>query len=257
MIIQPFQVVGAFFKSLPIILSPGMRLFILAPLVANIALMALLYMVALSYFGSAVDFLMGFLPDWMSFLNWLFLLVFGGIVAVLFFYSFSVGVNIIAAPFMAFLAEKVEEKETGHQFESTLSLSEVVKIAGRSIQRELQKLFYFLPRLIVLLLLSFVPVINLVSPILLLLFSAWMLAIQYMDYSFDNHKLSFREMREALRSKPLLCWTFGFIVMVGLTVPFLNLFVMPIAVVAATLLWIDQFSDRFELASTQNAFSND
>ncbi|ADZ93345.1 sulfate transporter CysZ [Marinomonas mediterranea] len=257
MLIQPFQAVGAFFKSLPVILSPGMRLFILAPLLANVILMALLYMVALSYFGVVVDYMMGFLPGWMSFLNWLFYLVFGSIVAVAFFYSFSMGVNIIAAPFMAFLAEKVEERETGRQFESTLNMGEVMKIAGRSIQRELQKLFYFLPRLIILLLLSFVPVINFVAPVLLLLFSAWMLAVQYMDYSFDNHKLSFREMRETLRTKPLLCWTFGFIVMAGLTIPLLNLFVMPIAVVAATLLWIDQFSDRFELVSVPVAMSNE
>jgi len=31
---------------------------------------------------------------------------------VLLFYSFSVGVNILAAPFMAFFSRKVEEKET-------------------------------------------------------------------------------------------------------------------------------------------------
>ncbi len=91
------------------------------------------------------------------------------------------------------------------------------------------------------LLLSFIPLVNVIAPVLLLLFSAWMLSLQYMDYAFDNNKVKFHDMRMTLRSKPLLCWTFGAIVMVGLTIPFFNLFVMPIAVVAATLLWISVF----------------
>ncbi len=37
-----------------------------------------------------------------------------------------------------------------------------------------------------------------VAPVLWFLFSAWMLAIQYCDYPFDNHKVPFKEMRTAL-----------------------------------------------------------
>jgi len=208
---------------------------------ANFFLMGLIYMVAFSYFQSLLDSAMGYVPEWVSFLNWLFYLIFGAIISVLLFYSFSVGINILAAPFMAFLAEKVEEKQTGKIFDEELTATVVLLIIGRSLQRELQKILYFLPRFILLLLLSFIPIVNVIAPVLLLLFSCWMLSIQYMDYAFDNNKVKFHDMRMALRTKPLLCWTFGGIVMVGLTIPFFNLFVMPIAVVAATLLWISVF----------------
>ncbi len=82
---------------------------------------------------------MGYLPEWISFLNWLFYLIFAAIISVLLFYSFSVGVNILAAPFMAFLAEKVEEKETGKVFDESLNTSVIMAIIGHSLQRECQK----------------------------------------------------------------------------------------------------------------------
>ena len=241
MITHPFKAIAAFFSAVPLVLSKPLRLFILVPLLANFALMGLLYIVAFSYFQSLLNSSMGYLPEWLSFLSWFFNFIFGVVISVLLFYSFSVGINIIAAPFMAFLAEKVEEIKTGKTFEEHLTTRVVMAIIGRTLQRELQKIVYFLPRFLLLLLLSFIPLVNVVAPVLLLLFSTWMLALQYMDYAFDNNKITFHDMRMALRSKPLLCWTFGGIVMVGLTIPFFNLFVMPIAVVAATLLWVSTF----------------
>lgn len=244
MITHPFKAAGAFLKAFPLVLSKELRLFILVPLLANCLLVGLLYFVAFSYFQTLMDSAMGYLPEWVSFINWLFYLIFAAIISVLLFYSFSVGVNVLAAPFMAFLAEKVEEKETGKVFDEALTAGGILAIAGRSLQRELQKILYFLPRFILLLLLSFVPLVNVIAPLLLLLFSMWMLSLQYMDYAFDNNKVTFYDMRMALRSKPLLCWTFGAIVMVGLAIPVFNLFVMPIAVVAATLLWISVFRSQ-------------
>ncbi|MCV2402073.1 sulfate transporter CysZ [Marinomonas sp. C2222] len=241
MITQPFKAANAFIQALPLALSKNLRWFILVPFLANIALMALIYVVALSLFQSVLADFMGYLPDWMSFLHWFFNLIFGAVISVLLFFSFSVGVNILAAPFMAFLAEKVEEQETGKTFDDALSFEAILSIAGRTLQREFQKILYFLPRFILLLLLSFIPVVNVIASVLLLLFSMWMLALQFMDYAFDNNKIKFHDMRKALSAKPLLCWSFGGIVMLALTVPVLNLFVMPIAVVAATLLWVSVF----------------
>jgi CysZ protein len=48
-----------------------------------------------------------------------------------------------------------------------------------------------------------------VAPVLWFLFSAWMLAIQYCDYPFDNHKVPFKEMRTALRSQKVANMQFG------------------------------------------------
>lgn len=252
MILQPFQVIGAYFKALPILFSPSLRLFILVPLLANIGLMALLYMVAFSYFGDLTAYLMSWLPDWLSFLSWLFYLGFSLLSAISLFYAFSVGVNIIAAPFNGILAEKVEAKLSGESIESDLSFRKVCLLISQSVVRELQKMLYFLPRFILLFILSMIPVVNIITPFLWLLFGAWVLAIQYMDYSFDNNQVPFSQMRLGLRQKPVLCWSFGFIVMILLPIPFVNFVVMPLAVVSATILWIDSFKANYSNTGTDN-----
>ncbi|EAQ64840.1 putative sulfate transport protein CysZ [Marinomonas sp. MED121] len=245
MILQPFQVIGAYFKALPILFSPGLRLFILVPLLANIGLMALLYMVAFSYFGDLTNYLMGWLPDWLSFLSWLFYLGFSLLSGIVLFYAFSVGVNILAAPFNGILAEKVEAKLTGKAADSELNFRAISLLISQSLVRELQKILYFLPRFLLLFILSMIPVVNIIAPLLWLFFGAWVLAIQYMDYAFDNNQVSFSEMRLGLRQKPVLCWSFGFIVMVLLPIPFVNFVVIPLAVVTSTILWCDSFKASY------------
>ena len=61
----------------------------------------------------------------------------------------------------------------------------LVKDIPRTVGREFQKLAYYLPRAIGFFLLAFVPVIGQVIWFMGML----MLAIQYMDYAFDNRKL--------------------------------------------------------------------
>lgn len=73
-----------------------------------------------------------------------------------------------------------------------------------------------------------------VAPVLWFLFSAWMLAIQYCDYPFDNHKVSFADMRRALRQHKTDNLQFGALVSLFTMIPILNLVILPVAVCGAT-----------------------
>ncbi len=55
-----------------------------------------------------------------------------------------------------------------------------------------------------------------------------MYAVQYKDYAFDNHKISFTQMKNDLKSKQGLSYGFGFAVMLLTAIPFVNLIVMPV-----------------------------
>lgn len=104
--------------------------------------------------------------------------------------------------------------------------------------REWRKLMYYLPRALLLLALYFVPGIGqTVAPVLWFLFSAWMLAIQYCDYPFDNHKVSFADMRRALRQHKTDNLQFGALVSLFTMIPILNLVILPVAVCGATAMW--------------------
>ncbi|VXB65140.1 Sulfate transporter CysZ [Pseudomonas sp. 8AS] len=225
-------------EGLKLILSPGLRLFVLLPLAVNLLLFVGLIVLAVQQFGGWVDAFMPSLPSWLSFLEYLIWPLFVLLVLLIMFFSFTMLANIIAAPFNGFLAEKVEVVLRGRDDFPPFSWAELSAMVPRTIGRELRKLAYFLPRAIPLLILSFVPVLNLIAAPLWLLFGVWMMAVQYIDYPADNNKLGWNEMLAWLREKRWQSLGFGGAVYLALLIPFVNILVMPAAVAGATLFWV-------------------
>jgi len=110
----------------------------------------------------------------------------------------------------------------------------------RVILRELSKLIYYLPMAAFVLLISFIPVLNVVAPVLWFLLGAWMMSLQFLDYPMDNHLLSFADVKEAARARRLSSMGFGGVVALCTGIPVVNFFVVPAAVVGATLLWCEE-----------------
>ena len=112
----------------------------------------------------------------------------------------------------------------------------------RGIIRELSKLIYYVPMALFVLLVSFIPALNVVAPVLWFLLGAWMMSIQFVDYPMDNHQLSFADVKEAVRRRRLSSMGFGGVVALCASIPIVNFFVVPSAVVGATLLWCDELA---------------
>ena len=160
------------------------------------------------------------------------------LVAFMVFFSFTMLANIIAAPFNGFLSEKVETVVRGTDDFPPFSWGELIAMIPRTLAREMRKLGYFLPRAIGLFILSLIPVVNLIAAPLWLLFGIWMMAIQYIDYPADNHKMSWQDMLAWLRQKRWQSLGFGGIVYLALLIPLVNILMMPAAVAGATLFWV-------------------
>ncbi|MCO7556549.1 sulfate transporter CysZ [Metapseudomonas otitidis] len=231
-------------EGLKLILRPGLRLFVLLPLTLNLLLFIALIGFAMREFSGWVDAFMPSLPDWASFLEYLIWPLFVALVVLLVFFSFTMIANIIAAPFNGFLAEKVEVVVRGQDDFPPFSWAELVAMVPRTIGRELRKLGYFLPRAAGLLILSFIPMVNLVSTPLWFVFGIWMMAVQYIDYPADNHKLGWNEMLAWLREKRWQSLGFGGSVYLALLIPFVNIVMMPAAVAGATLFWVREGGDK-------------
>ncbi|WP_194437084.1 sulfate transporter CysZ [Vibrio fluminensis] len=232
---------GYFFHGIELALSPGIRRFVIMPLLANIILVggALFYL--FSHLENWINQWIGQLPEflsWLSYLLWPLLVL---TILATFSYFFSTLANFIAAPFNGLLAEKVEEHLTGKKVNEDGMLA-VLKDTPRVLAREWRKLVYVLPKAIGLFLLLLIPALGqTVGPILWFIFTAWILAIQYCDYPFDNHKISFNDMRYNLKQKQGKAYGFGVLVSVFTTIPILNLIVMPVAVCGATSMWVSEF----------------
>lgn len=225
-------------QGLKLVLSPGLRLFVLLPLSINLVLFAGLVYFAGHEFSLWVTQLMPELPAWLGFLNYLLWPLFVVLVVLMVFFTFTMVANVIAAPFNGFLSEKVEIVVRGQDDFPAFSWGELVAMVPRTLSREMRKLAYYLPRALVLLVVSFIPGVNVIAAPLWLVFGVWMMAIQYIDYPADNHKMSWQDMLAWLRKKRWASLSFGGIVYLVLLIPIINLLMMPAAVAGATVFWV-------------------
>ena len=228
---------ACFIDGFSLIQRPGLRRYFVLPIAINTIVLTGIVLFSYSRFDSWVELIMAWFPAWMSVLYWLIWGVALIVVLVLVLYVFTVLANIIASPFNAVLSAKVQEVLLGKAPISNISPWLVLP---RALAREVAKLIYVLPRLIGLLILTIIPVVNTASPILWIYFGAWMMAIQYADYAADNNEVSFRELKKSLSQRKLQALMFGLPAYLLLTVPFVNLILMPVGVAGGTRFWVEQ-----------------
>ncbi|VTU06044.1 putative sulfate transport protein CysZ [Actinobacillus indolicus] len=216
--------------------------FIIFPVIINAVLMIGLIWFFFANVGGLLDAL---LPSWLEWLSFVLIPLIFLMILVAFYFAFTTLANFIAAPFNALLAEKVEQQLSGENL-TEMGFAEMLKDVPRMLKREWQKMWYSIPRLIALFLLGFVPVLGqTVVPVLAFIFGAWLIAIQYCDYPFDNHKIQFQRMRNALAQYRTMNFTFGALVSLFTMLPFVNLVVMPVAVCGATAMWVKEYRSFF------------
>ena len=229
-----------------LIQQKGLRRFAVMPVLLNILLLGGLFIAFVFQIKDVVSHLMDYMPSWLSWLGGILPILIIGMILVLYYFIFATLSGFIAAPFNGLLAEKVEKMMTGEEI-SNDSLWAFIKDTPRMLAREWQKLIYSLPKIIALFLLSFVPLIGqTVIPLITFLFSAWMMAIQYCDYPFDNHKVPFELMKNELTTKRNMTVTFGGLVSLCMLVPIVNLVVIPVAACGATAMWVKEYRHRFK-----------
>ncbi|CDG20805.1 Protein CysZ [Xenorhabdus poinarii G6] len=230
-----------------LITRPGIKRFVLLPLLANILLLGGSFWWLYHKLDGWIQWALDKIPAWMQWLSYLIWPLAVISILLVFTYLFSTLANFIAAPFNGLLAEKLEAELTGVPTPDSRVI-DLLNDIPRILKREIVKILYYIPRAIVLLLLYFIPGIGqIIAPVLWFLFSAWMLAIQYCDYPFDNHKVSFVTMRNTLRQDKIDNLQFGATVSVLTMIPIVNLFIMPVAVCGATAMWVDRYRAQHAL----------
>ena len=233
---------GYFIKGFELIRSKGIKRFVFIPLTVNLILFGIAFYFMFVQLDTYISYILASLPEmfsWLSYLLWPFSLLF---LLVFFSFIFSSIANWLAAPFNGLLSERVEAMLTGKKAPDGGPM-DIVKDIPRTIGREWSKLKYYIPRALVFLILYWlVPVIG---QLMWFLFLAWMMAVQYKDYPFDNHKVAFEEMKNGLKERKGLSYSFGITVAIFSMLPLINLIVMPVAICGATALWVDHYRERY------------
>jgi CysZ protein len=236
-------------RAIQVVKRPDVRLYAIVPLLINVVFFGVLIWYGYAKLSSTVDWLMSFVPGFLDFLRWIIWSFITGLTTIVVFFTFTPIANIVAAPFNALLAERIEAVLTGKSLESNTSFAD---IAISSIRSQLGKLIYILLWSLGLLLISFIPVINFISPFFWIVFGSWLLSLEYFDYPMGNHDLSFADQKKRLGERQGLALGFGGSVMVLTTIPLINFVVMPLAVAGATIIWVEQLATSANKSNSQS-----
>ncbi|AVJ56334.1 sulfate transporter CysZ [Idiomarina sp. OT37-5b] len=225
-------------RGLQLIQSKGLKRFVIIPILVNLLLFsAAIYWLTVTtqqWTTQLMEWLPGYF-QWVEYLIYPLLVIF---IIGMFYFLFTSLTNLIAAPFNGLLAEKVEQYESGQRIADD-GIAGLIKDIPRTLGREFQKMAYFIPRALGFFLLSLL--IPVIGQVIWFVWVCWMMAIQYLDYPFDNHKLPFTRMRFELRAQKGKSLSFGLGITVLTMIPLINLIVMPLAIAAATSLWVDHY----------------
>ena len=232
--------VGYFFRGMSILVQPGLRRFVIIPLLVNIAVFALIAGSLYQLMSGLYIDITGEVTGMLSFLTWIVTPIILLVGTLLSGYLSIFIVMFLTSPLNGLLAEKVEEHVTGEAIQNENSVVQIALSVPRGFLREIQKLFHYLPMALLVVIVSVIPGLNFSAPFLWIILGAWMMSLQFIDYPMDNHRLPFREVREACSARRRTSIGFGAVVAFVSGIPILNLAFIPAAVAGATLLWCDE-----------------
>ena len=244
---NPITGISYLFKALPLLTQKGIKSYVIIPLIINILFFSAGIYFGFAYFAEYMDKMLDTSGLWswvaaiVDLIKPLLYILFGMTLLILIFYTFSIVANIVASPFNSLLAEATEKYLTGQAMDDSDGFKQIMKDLIPTIIMELRKLIYMILWSIPFLIILFV--IPVIGPIIWFLFTAWMMSLQYMDYPMGNHKLKFGEQRALQAKQRLFSLGFGGVTMGASMIPFINFIAMPTAVIAATMIWVDQYSN--------------
>jgi CysZ protein len=246
MLSNPLYGVYYFFKGFGLIFKPGIRGWVLLPLLINIILFSTLIYYGWLYEKIVTQWLSNQLQQYLP--EWLTSTLSGIIFPLLFTISLTILTILftfiatwISAPFNSLLAAAVETHLRGKpvHYPSSSFLLAIIDF----FWKQLLKLVYYLFWALILLIITLIPLINLISPILWFLFGAWLISLEYADAPLSNYGYRPKMQRRLLAKKRLLVLGFGSTVVLVMIIPLLNFFVMPIAVAGATCIWVEELRE--------------
>lgn len=225
---NPLTALACFREGFTLLRHPQLRQLVVIPILINI----LLYGVALglSYY-SVAGFISHFIPLWLMWLRWLIWPLFFISFFVAVFFTFTLLANLLCTPFYGKLSEQTLSIISGE----TAIIHNLP--LGKVLWAEIRRLLHIGSRTLPLLIISVIPVVNLIAPVLWGLLGAWGMGLEFLVYPMENDGLVFNEQKRQLKTMRLGALSFGGITMLGLTVPLLNILMPPVAVISATIYW--------------------
>ncbi|MCF7566835.1 EI24 domain-containing protein [Sabulilitoribacter arenilitoris] len=222
--------------------------------------MLISFITAIAIFGSAygfsdvlTDYITSLFPSWNSY-SWVratFRILTGLTIIVTGLILFKHIIMALSAPFMSPVSEKIEAHFTGnppHSHRDTTFMQQLwrgIRINGRNL---LMELLLTIP----ILLLKFIPLVNIFSAVLLFLVQAYYAGFGNMDYTLERH-FRYRESVLFVRHHRSTDIGNGIVFMLFLLLPVIGwILVLPLSVTAASLKTVKLLQQEQLLKASKN-----
>lgn len=174
---------------------------------------------------------------WGSFLYYIMV----GILTIGFYFllswSFVLVVSGIASPFNDIVSRRVERVLAGEIPESiSASLTRMSARFMSTIVNEIKKITFIVILSLLALIVSFIPMLAPIGVII----SAVLLAVGFLDYSWSRHNMHFRDCVNDIRKHLFSYGIMGGVFLALISIPIVNLLLLPFGVVYFTVLFIDR-----------------
>ena len=225
---------GALINGFRHLFHPAVRSWVIWPILINLAVFAGLAWLLIGWLTGSIQGVMDGLPEWLDFLRWIMWVLAVLMMALVFGVSFTTLTLLIGAPFYVVLTRRAMTLVSVEPFPSAnTSSTAIVQETASAVLRELSKIRRFIPWVLLALVISFIPVINVSAPIVWLLVNSWIFAFQFVDYPIDARQRPITETREWLAEHRAAALGVGAGVALCASVPFLNVVAFPAAIIGA------------------------
>lgn len=229
----PFRAIGFIFSNL------GLSRYFLIPLSINILIFGAGTWAFIHYYSDLLGVLVSNPEVWYQYILYYAVAVALGLLFALFLvFGFTIVGNLIASPFLDVLSERTEERLTDKKIDEPFSFKVLAGDVKAAVGNELKKIGIFILIQVILLLCNFIPVIgNIIYAVGSPIFVIYFLAFEYLDFTLSRKRMAFGEKWNFMKQNKGACMGMGASFFFTTIVPFVNFFVMPVAVIGATLLY--------------------
>ncbi len=225
---------GALIDGFRHLSNPALRAWVIWPILINLAVFAGLAWLLTGWLTGSIQGVMEDLPEWLNFLRWIMWVLAVLMMALVFGVSFTTLTLLIGAPFYVVLTRRAMMLVSVEPFPSAdTGITALVQETVSAVLRELSKIRRFIPWVLLALVISVIPVINVLAPIVWLLVNSWIFAFQFVDYPIDARQRPITETREWLAEHRAAALGVGVGVALCASVPFLNVVAFPAAIIGA------------------------
>ncbi len=223
---SPLVVMQSLLQGASLIRHKQLRKYILIPILINFLLYSIMLYLGYEYMETLI---LPFIPDWLQWLSWLVYPLFFISFFLVGFFTFTLLANLIASPFYGDLSAKTQQLLNGRS--GDIATHSLISVIGS----ELKRIMYLISRALPIALISIIPGVNIIAPLLWGVFGAWGISMEYLAYPLENEGILFQQQREMQKTIRIGALSFGALVLLGLTLPILNIIMPPVAVISATI----------------------